>query len=166
MLSKLTKQLSTITPKGKPGAKAPTKGELKKETRLINTEKFAGGRGATTGVLRSEKRNGGRIRTSALKCEIGPVLDLSPGGLRMHSKKQPTLRVGDPITLSLKAEDQSMDVHGKIVWIRIDDNCEYDIGVQFNNPEAMRRGKLMQLAATAQASEGLTRGWSPMFKPV
>lgn len=164
MLSKLTKQIAATMPKTKPGAKPPTKAELKKETRLINTEKFAGGRGATAGVLRSEKRSGGRIRTSSLMCEVGPVLDLSPGGLRAHSRKQPQFRVGDPISLTLRAEDESMDVRGKVVWIRVDDRCEFDVGVQFENPEAIRRGKLMQLASTAQASEGLTRGWAPMFK--
>lgn len=159
MLGKLTRQLETV--KG-----AVNKAQVKKqEARRINTEKFAGGRGATQGVLRTEKRTGGRIKTSALQCEFGRVLDLSPGGVRILCKKTPKEQVGTSVSLTLAAEDDSLRIHGKIVWIRVDPSCQFQMGVQFNHVGPTQRRQLMALAATAQASEGLSRGWSPMFTP-
>ena len=163
MLGKLTRQLETV--KGVVN-KANVKAEVKKqELRRINTEKFAGGRGATQGVLRTEKRAGGRINTSSLSCEVGQVLDLSPGGVRILCKKTPKQQVGTSISLTLAAEDDSFRVHGKIVWIRVDPRCRFQMGVQFDHVGPVQKRHLLALAATAQASEGLSRGWSPMFTP-
>jgi hypothetical protein len=157
MLGKLTKQLEVV--KGK-----VSKAEVRKEVRRINTEKFAGGRGATQGVMRTEKRTGGRIRTSSLECDLGKVLDLAPGGMRVLCRKTPKERVGDAVSLTLRAEAEQMPVRGKIVWMRVDDECRFQVGVQFDLIGSKQKRELMALATTAQASEGLSRGWAPMFK--
>ena len=135
-----------------------------KPVRRINTEKFAGGRGSTNAVSRSEKRSTGRIRTDALRCNLGAVADLSAGGVRVHSRKKPDIQVGDRRTVTLTAEEESVDVEATCVWLRVDDDCEFDIGLRLENVDAPTRRHLLALAATAQATEGLTRGWSPMFR--
>ncbi len=130
--------------------------------RKINTEKYVGGRGAATGHARSEKRRGGRIKCNAMTCELGAVEDLSSCGVRVHTKKRPTTRVGDARELTLKAGDEQYVVRAICVWVRVDDNCEFDLGFELPDVDAVTRRKLMELAATAQHTEGLTRGWSPM----
>jgi hypothetical protein len=134
-----------------------------KPVRRANTEKFAGGRGSTGGQARSEKRSTGRIRTDALRCELGMVSDLSAGGLRIHSKKRPTVQVGETRMITLQVEEQSVQVEALCVWLRVDDACEFDIGMRIDNADGTLRRNLLALAATAQACDGLSRGWSPMF---
>jgi hypothetical protein len=98
--------------------------------RKINTEEYVGGRGHATGHARSEKRRGGRIKCSAMKCDLGTVED--------HT------------------------VRATCVWIRVDDHCEFEMGWELPEVDAATRKRLMELAATAQDSEGMSRGWSPM----
>lgn len=130
--------------------------------RKINTEKYSGGRGTTNGVVRSEKRKGGRIRCSTMTCELGQVLDLSPTGVRLVSKTKPEFVAGDTRSLTLKAEEHELELRGKCVWVRVNQDCEYEVGFEFLHSTAAMRSKLVEMAATAQASDGLTRGWAPM----
>lgn len=134
-----------------------------KPARRINTEKFAGGRGTTGGTARSEKRSTGRIKTTALLCELGEVTDLSAGGIKIHSRKRPNMQVGEKKTITLKAEDESVELDTTCVWLRVDDDCEFDIGLRIENADGTKRRRLLEVAATAQATDGLSRGWSPMF---
>ena len=130
--------------------------------RKINTDKYVGGRGATAGVTRSEKRRGGRIACSALMCEVGEVRDLSSTGIRVHSKKRPKADAGDERDITLRAEDEAATVRGRCMWVRVDDACEFDSGWEFVGADAAIKRRLMEMAATAQATEGLSRGWSAM----
>ena len=129
--------------------------------RKINTEEYVG-RGAVSGHARSEKRRGGRIKCSTLMCELGRVEDLSACGMRVHTRKKPTSQVGDERELTLKSDDESFVVNAVCVWIRVDDRCEFDMGWELPNVDALTRKRLMELAATGQATEGMSRGWSPM----
>lgn len=139
-------------------------GAAARPVRRINTEKFAGGRGSTTAAARSEKRSTGRIKTTALRCDFGQVTDLSAGGVKAHSKKRPAIQVGEKRTITLTAEEESVEVEATCVWLRVDDACEFDIGLRLDGVDAQTRRRLMGLATTAQATEGLTRGWTPMFR--
>ena len=130
--------------------------------RKINKDKYVGGRGATTGVARSEKRRGGRIACSTMVCEIGAVLDLSATGMRIHAKKRPTAEVGQERDLTLRAEEETITVRARCMWVRVDDACEFDMGWELVGADGAVKRRLMEMAATAQASEGMTRGWSVM----
>lgn len=130
--------------------------------RKINTEKYVGGRGTNTGVTRAEKRKGGRIRCSTLDSSLGPVLDLSPTGLRLLSKSQPKQQVGDQLDLTLKADGEELDVKARCVWIRVNDDRKFEMGFEFVGADGALKKRLIDMAATGQACEGLTRGWSPM----
>lgn len=130
--------------------------------RKINKDKYVGGRGATTGVARSEKRRGGRIACSALTCEVGEVRDLSSTGIKVHSKKKPKVVAGEERDLTLRAEDETAAVRVRCMWVRVDDACEFDSGWELVGADGALKRRLMEMAATAQASEGLSRGWSAM----
>lgn len=130
--------------------------------RKINTDKYVGGRGATTGVARSEKRRGGRIACSALTCEVGEVRDLSSTGIKVHSKKKPKAVAGQEQDLTLRAEEETATIRARCMWVRVDDGCEFDSGWELVNADAALKRRLMEMAATAQATEGLSRGWSAM----
>lgn len=132
------------------------------EFRKINTEEYVGGRGHATGHARAEKRRGGRIKCSAMTCELGAVDDLSACGVKIHCKKKPVNQVGDVREITLKAEGEEHTVRALCVWVRVDDHCEFDMGWELPEVDAATKKRLMELAATAQDSEGMTRGWSPM----
>lgn len=161
MLGRLTSVLKGSDQSGAAGPAIPS-GE-NKPARRINTEKFAGGRGTTSGPARSEKRSTGRIKTTSLRCELGEVTDLSAGGIKVHSRKKPNLQLGDKKTITLKAEDESVELETTCVWLRVDDDCQFDIGLRIENADGAKRRRLLEIAATAQATDGLSRGWSPMF---
>ncbi|HVU62931.1 MAG TPA: PilZ domain-containing protein [Phycisphaerales bacterium] len=129
--------------------------------RKINTDQYAG-RTTVTGHARSEKRRGGRIKCSSLTCELGGVADISSSGMRVHTKKKPATQVGDERELTLKCDDEKFVVNAICVWIRVDDRCEFDMGWELKQCDALTRKRLMELAASGQHSEGLARGWSPM----
>lgn len=130
--------------------------------RKINTEKYSGGRGTTSGVARNEKRKGGRIRCAVMTCEHGRVLDLSPTGVRLLCKGKPNFVAGDTRGMTFRAEEHELEIRGKCVWIRVNEECEYEVGFEFLHTTGAIRSKLIEMAATAQASDGLTRGWAPM----
>lgn len=130
--------------------------------RKVNTEKYTGGRGTAAGHARAEKRRGGRIRCSAMTCEFGDVADLSACGVRVHSKKAPAVKVGDVRELTLRAGEETITLKATCVWVRVDDEREFDMGWELPEITPAMRKRLLELAATAQDSEGLTRGWSPM----
>ena len=130
--------------------------------RKINTEEYVGGRGHVTGHARAEKRRGGRVKCSAMTGELGTVEDLSACGGEVPCKKRPANQVGDVRDITLTAEGEEHTVRGLCVWVRVDDNCEFDMGWELPEVDAATKRRLMELAATAQASEGMTRGWSPM----
>ncbi len=130
--------------------------------RTINTDKYVGGRGVAAGVARSEKRRGGRIACSALICDHGEVRDLSSTGIKVHSKKKPKTAAGEVQELTLRAEDETVAIRARCMWVRVDDGCEFDSGWELVGADAALKRRLMQMAATAQATEGLSRGWSAM----
>lgn len=130
--------------------------------RMANTEKFAGGRGSTAGVLRGEKRSAGRVRTAKVRCNLGEVQDLSATGCRVSTSKKPTLAVGASVRLEMNAEDVAFTIPATVMWVRVMKDCTFHLGLQFTQTDAARRKQLLDLVRTGVANDGLTRGWSPM----
>jgi hypothetical protein len=50
-----------------------------------------------------ERRRGGRIPCRDLTCEFGPVIDLSPGGMRIRSRKHLALEPDKPTKVTLRS---------------------------------------------------------------
>lgn len=132
------------------------------QRRMANKEKYVGGRGTTEGVLRTEKRNNGRIRTSKVHSNLGSVQDISQTGCRVALKKKPTFQVGSHVRLELTTDDTSVMIDTTVMWVRVMKDCTFHIGLRFDGNDPDRGSKLLELLRSGFANEGLTRGWSPM----
>lgn len=136
------------------------------ERRMTNTEKFAGGRGTASGVERSEKRGNGRLRTSKITSNLGPVKDLSRSGCRLVfapvGKKTPKPELESIVKLELSAEDVSLQIDGEVMWLRVLEDRSIAIGLRFSDITQDQRRTLLDLMRTGVANDGLSRGWSPM----
>ena len=130
--------------------------------RLTNTEKFAGGRGAASGVVRTEKRVSGRLRTTKIKSTLGAVLDMSATGVRVSTARKPKVEVGHELRLDLATDEQSMTLPARVVWVRVQHDCSFQIGMEFQQIDSLRKRQIAALLKTAIDCEGLTRGWTPM----
>lgn len=129
---------------------------------MANTEKYVGGRGATEGVLRTEKRGNGRVRTSKVTCNYGSVQDVSATGCRVCMKKKPTFKVGASVNVELTSDDISISLSATVMWVRVMKDCTFHAGLQFSGEDSARKGQLLELIRNGMANEGLTRGWSPL----
>lgn len=130
--------------------------------RMANAEKYAGGRGTNEGVLRSEKRNNGRLRTSKVSSNFGDVQDVSASGCRVCCKKKPTINLGESVRIELSSADISLSLPAEVMWIRVMPDCTHNVGLRFTGNEPGRSAQLLELLRNGVANEGLTRGWSPM----
>ncbi len=61
---------------------------------------------------RDGRRLAGRLAQEGLECNLGPVLDLSSGGLRILSKRP---REGE-LTVHLDGFDMTLKLQAKVVW--------------------------------------------------
>lgn len=134
----------------------------KSARRMANAEKYAGGRGTSEGVLRTEKRTNGRLRTSKVSSNFGDVQDISSSGCRVCCKKKPALDVGAGVRIEMTSEDISLSFAAEVMWVRVMPDCTYNVGLKFTGSEPGRTAQLLDLLRNGVANEGLTRGWSPM----
>ncbi len=62
--------------------------------------------------LGDDRRTGGRLPQELLECNLGPVLDLSTGGMRVLCKRPHQ----GPLEACLRASQYSMTLSGQVVW--------------------------------------------------
>lgn len=132
--------------------------------RMVNTEKFAGGRGGDAGMMRTENRSNGRIRCAKATTSLGAVVDMSASGVRVACKKKPKVEVGEIVRLELKAEDRSITLPACVVWVRIQHDCTYQAGLKFEKLDALRKKQIVEIIRIGVDSDGLSRGWTPIGK--
>ncbi len=77
----------------------------------------------------SDRRTPARLQQESLVCDLGPILDLSIGGMRVLCKRR---REG-PLELRLWAFQFSMSLDGQVVWTKQLGFRRHEIGVQFLN---------------------------------
>lgn len=77
--------------------------------------------------LGDDRRTTGRLPQDSLDCDLGPVLDLSSGGMRVLCKRpqQGSLEV------SLRASQYSMTLFGQVAWSKRLGFRRHEIGIQF-----------------------------------
>jgi len=77
--------------------------------------------------LGDDRRTTGRFTQESLECNLGPVLDLSTGGMRVLCKRphQGTLEV------RLRASQYSLALSGQVAWSKRLGFRRHEIGVQF-----------------------------------
>lgn len=133
-------------------------------SRKSNTERYPGGRGVNNDPPRENARRHGRIRCSMLACEHGEVLDLSASGFRVRSETEVEMELGKECTLTLRVDEHSLDVSAKSIWIRpVAQGQGTEVGFELLSMDSATRKRLLDLVSIAKMSEGLVRGWSPMF---
>lgn len=77
--------------------------------------------------LGDDRRTSGRLPQESLECNLGPVLDLSTGGMRVLCKRphEGTLEV------CLQASQYSMNLSGQVAWSKRLGFRRHEIGIQF-----------------------------------
>lgn len=100
-----------------------------------------------------QARKGGRLRPLTLKCELGMVVDISGGGMRVKVKGKPGVEKGETFPLMIHAPEGAIRVKCKVVWSRKADWRHSEIGLQFDDVEPETRAAL-NLVARGIAAEG------------
>ena len=77
----------------------------------------------------SDRRTPARLQQEDLVSDLGPILDLSVGGMRVLCKRN---RAG-PLKVRLWAYEFSMNLDGQVVWTKHLGFRRHEIGVQFLN---------------------------------
>ncbi len=77
--------------------------------------------------LGDERRAHGRLPQELLQSSVGPVLDLSMGGMRVHCKKPPK----GSIDVELLDVEGPVTVHAEVMWVRRLGFRKYDVGLNF-----------------------------------
>lgn len=103
----------------------------------------------------SSPRKHGRMVCEMLSSSLGPVLDLSGGGMKVlvHSRRAP--RRDKCQTIKLQAVDGVMRVQGVIVWARRFDARSFVVGVRFEGLSPSDVARLKDMAATAGVRRAL-----------
>jgi hypothetical protein len=100
--------------------------------RLVDTDRMSY---YTEPVLKALKgredcrRSSGRQRLEALRCNLGPVLDLSAGGMRVLSKRS---RSGE-LLVTLRSFGRKVTVAAKVAWSRRIGFRRHLVGLSFTN---------------------------------
>ena len=73
------------------------------------------------------ERSHQRRATTAVRCNLGNVVDLSRGGVRIAG----SARASGPVRIQLYAMDRQIDAKGKVVWSRGVGQFKRETGVAF-----------------------------------
>ncbi len=76
---------------------------------------------------RDGRRAPGRLPQESLECDLGPVLDLSVGGMRLLCTKP---RQGD-VSVCLRGFDVDLKLQARVAWIRRLGFRRHEVGLSF-----------------------------------
>jgi hypothetical protein len=93
---------------------------------------------ATGGV---RPRKWGRVRIESLPCNLGCVLDLSAGGLRIRSPK----KLGGSVEVILGNGSQRLILQATVVWQKRRGWKSFEAGLSFNELSQDERAQLVKL---------------------
>ena len=104
----------------------------------------------------NQKRRTGRIAPEGVKCDLGKVLDLSAGGLRISGRGPKPGDEGDTILLSLDWGLDAMVFEGKIVRLERRGLFSWTAGISFEKVTPAQKqalSKASMLAASGEITE-------------
>lgn len=90
------------------------------------------------------RRKHGRILLDEVTCDFGDVLDISPSGVRIKGTGF-KLSEGQAITFSVKTGEETIEVHGKVAWIRRK-LLWFEAGVAFSDISPNTRRAISEIA--------------------
>ncbi len=84
----------------------------------------------------TDRRRFGRFRGTRLGCNIGRVIDLSGGGLRVRR----ATRISSQMDVKLWTAKRQITVPAKVAWVRRIGFRKYEIGLEFRDltPETQK----------------------------
>ena len=96
----------------------------------------------SVGKAITERRKSGRLNQKTVACNIGSVINLSAGGLRLLSHR----RLKGILKVELWDTDHGLRLRGKVIWCRRIGFRKYDVGVEFLNITPDIAGDLTEIA--------------------
>lgn len=108
----------------------------------------------------AEARRAGRLRCSMVGSNQGEVLDVSSTGARVLLKKNPDLKAGDSFQLELETLSGPLSVDSTVVWVRLNADKRFEMGVEFSGMSEESRRKLLETVLHPTRAETLRRGWT------
>lgn len=99
---------------------------------------------------KDERRQCGRIRVELLKSNLGRVVDLSAGGMKVHCKSwfRPRMR---RTRIVLRCIDGISTIPAKIVRVKRLGPCSWELGIEFARINDKLRARLVEIARLAGA---------------
>lgn len=104
----------------------------------------------------NQKRRTGRIAPEGVQCDIGTVLDLSAGGVRLSGRGPQPGRVGDKVSLQLDWGFGKQEFEGVVTRLERRWFFGWVAGVKFENLTPARKqalSKASMLAASGEITE-------------
>ena len=98
---------------------------------------------------RDGRRIPGRVAQELLVSDLGPVLDLSPGGMRVLATRPP---VGK-LAVRIRAGDVSLTLRSSVAWSRRLGFRRHEIGLAFIDVDENAAGILATIAADHRARQ-------------
>ena len=89
------------------------------------------------------RRRGGRVRPELLDCNLGSIHDLSPGGIRVRTRR----RLGGTRRVILRREgDGGLMLYASVRWSRRIGFLEHEVGLAFARYDDVDRRVLREYA--------------------
>jgi hypothetical protein len=96
--------------------------------------------------LGRDRRRYPRTPTESLRSDLGVVLDLSPGGMRVLVADVPD----GPLAITLLTADGQLALTGRVAWSRRQGLRSWELGLEFQDVDDALRERLVQVALDHQ----------------
>ena len=83
---------------------------------------------------KAEERRHARLHQKLLLSNLGQVMDVSAGGLRIRSRRRPP-PVNHQVEITLSGMDMPARVLGRVVWTRRTGLFSHEMGIELVNPD-------------------------------
>lgn len=100
-------------------------------------------------------RRFGRIRVSGVRANLGRILDISGGGMRVATRSRVAPRRGDTIPVQIDVgDDEWLGVTARVAWVRVTGVLSREIGLEFVEIDDEVRRSLLAIAHTSGSAGG------------
>jgi c-di-GMP-binding flagellar brake protein YcgR len=92
-----------------------------------------------------QRRRFGRRLQSELECSLGPVLDISAGGMRILSSRVPRR---EPFDVMVHDESNPVTLKAKVAWVKKRFLGRPEVGLEFIDVDGETRDKLTRISSS------------------
>lgn len=87
-----------------------------------------------------------RVLPQGMSCQLGMVVDVSAGGMRVRCAEAPKFDRGAMVHFAIRGQRQQMALRGQIVWIRRTAWKQFEVGVRWTELSETHCRILLELA--------------------